>query len=368
MAKVSHKSWFPYESIVGWFTAVVGLVGVWLFPRWLMGHDAPWGTAWLSFIALTIAYFMIRGMRGMMFSTASVKIADGQLLIDGRAVAADDIAATSSDDRQVAVYLRNGGVWTIATPKAAKLAVDIERLRNAAAVIPASDAASGALWSVVGWVSLAAVAQFAATRDVAPWIQALWLLPPVVAWIAVAIRASRTRFATVGRDGVLFKDEFVACERIERIERRHDELRIFVRDGDMMMIPDRSTRITYALERVLESLGDARTVRLREDHAGVLARDGRSIADWKDKLQKLIAHDYRAEALRIEDLEAILEDGSAEPEQRIAAALALPRDNKTIGRIRVAASHSADDSIRVALEAAADDALMEAHLMAWRHR
>ena len=95
----------------------------------------------------------------------------------------------------------------------------------------------------------------------------------------------------------------------------------------------------------------------------MLRRGERSSADWRAHLQKL-AHkqDYRADVLDEEALANVVADPRVDPEQRVAAALALPKSDEARSRIRVAAQSSADEDVERALGAAADDEVLEVEL------
>ncbi|MBL8740813.1 MAG: hypothetical protein JNK04_06960, partial [Myxococcales bacterium] len=98
-------------------------------------------------------------------------------------------------------------------------------------------------------------------------------------------------------------------------------------------------------------------------HERVLRRGERSPEDWRAELSKL-AHtlDYRADVLDEEALANVVGDPRIDPEQRVAAALALPKSDESRARIRIAAQRSADEDVPRALEAAALDELAEDEL------
>jgi hypothetical protein len=89
--------------------------------------------------------------------------------------------------------------------------------------------------------------------------------------------------------------------------------------------------------------------------AKTLERGDRSHHDWQAALTALGGKgSYRAGALRIEELQGIMDNPEAAPSQRVAAAVTLSADEQQRSRIRIAADASADRDLAAALEAAAE--------------
>ena len=103
-----------------------------------------------------------------------------------------------------------------------------------------------------------------------------------------------------------------------------------------------------------------------------LDRGGRSLAVFREHLLALGEErsDYRRIALPREDILSVLDDPAAPPERRVAAALALSRvDSPEVKeRVRIAVSACADEDLKRALSAAAEDELSEELLQATRRR
>jgi hypothetical protein len=151
------------------------------------------------------------------------------------------------------------------------------------------------------------------------------------------------RAAVVGTDGVRI-DHLLSKRFIP-----HAEL-------DATAIP------TVALGGELdERIQQAQQARGRGDRsiAERLDRGDRSTEDWLEALKGLARSEYRQEPVRIADLEQLLEDAAVAPRQRIAAAIALSDDDDGKARVRFAAEASADESLRAALEAAAEGEIDE---------
>jgi hypothetical protein len=93
--------------------------------------------------------------------------------------------------------------------------------------------------------------------------------------------------------------------------------------------------------------------------AQLLSRHGRSIAEWRETLARLLSSDsgYRSVTVDAEALARVLRDATAPIEQRIAAALALGSSETTREQVRVAAATIVNEPVRVAIESAADGSL-----------
>lgn len=93
---------------------------------------------------------------------------------------------------------------------------------------------------------------------------------------------------------------------------------------------------------------------------GALARAGRSLSVWQQDLEGLLSRDpgFRVAALSLDQAIQVLEDPTADVEQRLGAALAIRStgDAPATERIRIAASASAMPGVRLALDKIADDA------------
>jgi hypothetical protein len=91
---------------------------------------------------------------------------------------------------------------------------------------------------------------------------------------------------------------------------------------------------------------------------------GRSLASWREALARLrrADGDYRRAQVRDEELLAVLQDGQAPAKLRIGAALALREGAAAVEartKVRIAAETCADEELRAALEAAAEEEVAE---------
>jgi hypothetical protein len=183
----------------------------------------------------------------------------------------------------------------------------------------------------------------------------------------------------IGNDGVTIRGplrrRFVPYARVAQVRRAGHAVELALRGGDVVRLPveDRFTNASESVNPVREAIFD-RICEAMESGAGAssaaalgaLDRAGRSLAAWREHLAALGQGraDYRRIALSRDDIAAVLADAAAPRERRVAAAIALARtdDAEMKARVRVAADACADEALRRALEAAAEDELSEAAL------
>ena len=368
--QVAREGAFRWERLFAWLTGWAALGSMWLWH----GFDVRGYAETMVAITLSLgaAYVAARQLRARMWHEAQVRLADGRLTIDYedgdlRDIRVENIASAGGEAPLV-VRLHSGEVFRIAGPRAGTLADEINEQRGAAAVVPAGLRADEneqwryhrAVWAVGGWLILMLL-----SGNDSVWAIGTWPSLPILAflatmWTAIGLAASTRRRATIGRDGIHLRGRFIPFGDIDAVGRHARAVRIKLQNTSLD-IPDNSGELTAALTSALDAFRSARGARLR-----LLDRDDKTFEQWCTMLTGLLdQHDYRAEALRVEDLEALLADAGAEPEQRIAAAIALPKDDRRRDRIRIAAAESADGDIRAALEAAAEEELSEEHMRPW---
>ncbi|MGK3986058.1 hypothetical protein WME99_23635 [Sorangium sp. So ce136] len=196
-----------------------------------------------------------------------------------------------------------------------------------------------------------------------------------MAWLVLTLvptwllrRAARPTRVVVGSDGVRVERPFSSAWL------PYAELTEIRKDGDALLLVSQKSG-TLVLETG-EAVSDAVAVRIREAHqrvaggaaprgAEALERRGRDVAAWREDLRKLLATgDYRATGLIPEDAIRSLDDADAPRDRRIGAALFLRVAGypEAQDRIRVAAGATADDALRAALEQAAEEELDDAAL------
>lgn len=96
---------------------------------------------------------------------------------------------------------------------------------------------------------------------------------------------------------------------------------------------------------------------------GELDRAGRTIAQWRQAVQRLVggAEGYRRRSITLDALSQLLTDPAAPAERRIAAAMVLGKSEapELHDCVRVAIDTCADQELKLALEEAAEDRLEE---------
>ncbi|WP_438032656.1 hypothetical protein [Sorangium sp. So ce204] len=200
---------------------------------------------------------------------------------------------------------------------------------------------------------------------------------PIVAWFALALastwllrRAARRTQVVVGTDGVRidrpFSSVWVPYAELNSVGMRGDRLVLSRRGGGIPLVLRTGEALTEALaQRIRDAHEGAAAAGAAPRGAEALERRGRDLAAWREDLRKLLAAgDYRAASLTPEDALLALDDVSAPRDRRVGAALLLrvAGHPEAQERIRVAAGATADDALRAALERAAEDEVDEAAL------
>ena len=255
------------------------------------------------------------------------------------------------------------------------------RLANAMSQVPIGGciaALGSVVLPIVGLIALSALV-VSPSGDRAQGTAAL-ILAMAAAVFALLVRALIPRQIVIGTDGIaverLFGKTFVPHARVTEVISTAGAVVLQIRGARPLWLPTGSrysgprTRAdesphTALLNRIEEARAAGRAGSSRAARTGDLDRAGRSLDAWRDHLRSLTKSDsYRRAAVVHEEIAAVLEDAGAPPQLRVAAALALaPVDDATIKhRIAGAVRTCADDRLRTALQAAADDELTEEDL------
>lgn len=247
-------------------------------------------------------------------------------------------------------------------------------IRSAAMVDPIGCTATG-MWLAFGIAllsSLTWVTNFIegmVQSGVAGALRAMGWAALAGALAFVAQRLLQRRELVIGTDGVrvvgALRDRFVPFSAIEAVETLPKEafsrLRLVLREGKSVHIPVVGDAEELAL-RVRDAL-DAWDKREAAQPLDLLERGERKADEWVQALRaRATDASYREAGLRVEDLEALVDDPRAAPEQRVGASLALAADDRGRRRVRIAASVCADPDMQAALEAASDGELAEREL------
>ncbi|WP_437587269.1 hypothetical protein [Sorangium sp. So ce1000] len=199
---------------------------------------------------------------------------------------------------------------------------------------------------------------------------------PVVAWFALTLgstwllrRAARRTRIVVGTDGVrvdrAFSTVWLPYAELDSVRTLGGRLLLSRRGGRGSVVLRTGDNLTEALARRIREAHEGAAVGAAPRGADVLERRGRELAVWREDLRKLLAGgDYRAAGVTPEDALRTLGDADAPRDRRVGAALLLriachPEAQE---RIRVAAGATADDALSAALERAAEDEVDEAAL------
>lgn len=235
---------------------------------------------------------------------------------------------------------------------------------------PASEAGAGCATSFAGYiVAFIAMGLGTAPHGANDAGVSVAMAIGVAAGVAVMLARWSPRFV-VGVDGLrvqgILGERFVSFADVTAATARSGAVELKRGDGSTTTLRTGSARaevVQTLAERIQEALAARKGE--REFDAASLAREGRSVADWKTALAKLLAPStFRAASVPREELAKMLVDARATVEQRLAAALALTSsgDEEERSRVRVAAEAVADEHVRVALENVASGTADEATL------
>jgi len=200
--------------------------------------------------------------------------------------------------------------------------------------------------------------------DVASVLGGVLFTLGALAGVAALLRSITPGRAIVGADGVrvvrLFGRTFVPYEKIRAVNATEGGV-ILVTDGAPVFLWTRSfvddapgSRAALAA-RLEEAIQTFRGERLEEARR-CFAREGRSVATWKEDLRRLSeGGDYRRVALESEEIVRVAEDPAGPAERRIGAALALSGRELSPAlreRLGAAAATSANPRLRIAIDRA----------------
>jgi len=255
------------------------------------------------------------------------------------------------------------------------------RLANAMTQIPVGGGLA-ALGSVVLPIVgiFAGVALFAGSSDGSGRATAALVLGLTVVAFTLLVRALIPPQVIIGTDGItverILGRVFIPYEQVTQVSSARGAVVLEIHGARARRLPTgaryggsprraEESFHTALLTRIHHAMAAGRQGSSRDARAGALDRAGRSFDAWRQHLRGLTSEaSYRRLGIAKESLAAILEDASAPPERRVAAALALaPVDDAALElRIRDVVRASADEGLRIALLAAVDDELTEADL------
>jgi hypothetical protein len=400
-------------AALAWFAAVIAYA-------WLAGGPPVTGapTFWLylgSFVAALVGATTLVRLRFYPALTAPtaarrpamVSVGEGAIVVEyGRGVwrwplsdvvegwtesfqDEDDVVLRTRRDDLVAVRVDSPEAGS-ALLRAVGVSADKQVVRLRLAERSASSAPVGCIAGAAGvvlpfalvgsgvglWFAVAAILRRGAP-DSGLWVFAAIFAASLLAAFKV-LQAMVPPLATVGVDGIEVRGfgsrRFIPLDDVSRVDSSDRGVTLRLRSGpDLTLTTFRNTSdgrqghpATRAalLRRIEQALAARRASQSQVARAAALERHGKSFARWRVELASLTKQDadYRRSAgLARDDLERILEDASAPVEHRVGAAVALTAagDGDVRRRVRIAAAACADQSLRAALEAAAEQELDE---------
>lgn len=324
-----------------------------------------------------IAWFLLRWVDVRGARAASMVVDEQRVLLryakgwpKTKEVALADIAAAQAPSQTtLEIHLRTGSKLVVKTDRATELAEEIERRRGAAAALPAGLGwhaiplggmlrwvwALGGLMFTMGAAKAAGAGVAMGAAGTGVFAALLTLL-----WLVVGFTLSSRTTVVVGTDGVRvahpWRTRYVPYHLVDDVVERAGVVQLVRKDGRHVFISSKNTkRLMRDIREALDRYHNPEA-RPADHHLDELSRGDRSPEQWREDLERLLEQqDYRGPQLRADDLVELLSDGQADPEQRVAAALALPKNDTTKKRIRIAADQSADEDTRAAIAAAAED-------------
>lgn len=233
------------------------------------------------------------------------------------------------------------------------------------------------IWGVYLYIALLVPLMLPTLFFGAAWIS----LPLVLTWYVALLGGALPARLTIGLDGVLvrwlWRRELIRFEELRAIDHDGEQLHLTLADGRKrsLSVKQMGARVRKAsgLPTGFGSKGaylDAVVARVREalgaspshDHpaAAALLRQGRELGAWVRALRGVLdrgAAGFREPETLPEQLWSTVEDGSAAPATRAAAAIALgpSLDDTERQRLRGVARVVVSPRLRIALEAAAGD-------------
>ncbi|MFS8065299.1 MAG: hypothetical protein ACMG6S_02895 [Byssovorax sp.] len=291
----------------------------------------------------------------------------------------------------VVLRMRDGDVISIEVPtlkeaRAVLLAAGVSaeqqvlkmRLANAMTQLPVGGviAALGSVVLPIVGIS-AAVPVLAAPLGSTTQGIGLLVLTATTLLFALLVRALIPARIVIGTDGIAverpLRRTFIPHDRVTEVSSTRGAVVLQIRGGRPLVLPTgpryagslpraEVSPHTALLNRIEEARAAGRFGSSQGARAGDLDRAGRSLDAWRQHLRGLTSTEsYRHLGVAKEELASVLEDAGAPPQRRVAAALALAQDSDAAIKLRIAdvVRTCADEKLRAALEAAADDELTE---------
>ena len=380
-------------GLLGWLAVLAGLspfalkmVGGGLFGMekpswWSMFPGAAFGVAVAAMIGALVALGRANRPKD---GAAPMRVEAGKLVIE-RGGAQDEIPLEQiragaifprGDGADVTIDLTRGRLLTASFASVA----DAEELLAAAGLDASQRRYRTSLGSTRARPFASAGAFFAsAVLAVLLWPAGGGVITPLAPAVWVALTAAmigasalltRSPEVVVGADGVTIRrrlrQRVLRFDQITAVSGEGASLVLTLTDGSKEKI-DAGLVATERIPALAARIRDAKAAVAGSSAAprgaALLARAGRSLADWRAAIVELVQRSkgYRDVSLSPEDLERALGAPESTAEQRIGAALALADlgAEEARPRLRIAAEVSASPKLRAALEKIADTGIDE---------
>lgn len=369
--------------------AIVAGVLDWLGVETLGFALTAWLVGWLVLTPLSSVAALIAGSR-FGLGADTIEVTDDELRLTGARApriiplgAVEGALSVMGNEDEVEIVLAGGDVLRLSLPNREAPAELVSALGFGAdarrTVLTTGDdhaALSAGCWGVFHGSLLTVVATCglaALASSVRPIGQILgYLIAGIFVGASVLIaKLLAPRRIVVGTDGVLvekaFRRLFIPLSSIRHVQTDHRGVVTVVTPSGgskagrgeraITLTSDTGRRAVALEQRIQDALALARPRRV-EAPSALIARGGRSIAEWREGLRRLVAGEggYRGERVSIDALLRAAESPEAPVEQRVGAALAIgmSEDGEARKKLRVAVEGIADDTLRAAMDRAAE--------------
>lgn len=346
-----------------------------------------WLVGWLVLTPLSSVAALIAGSR-FGLGADTIEVTDDELRLTGARApriiplgAVEGALSVMGNEDEVEIVLAGGDVLRLSLPNREAPAELVSALGFGAdarrTVLTTGDdhaALSAGCWGVFHGSLLTVVATCglaALASSVRPIGQILgYLIAGIFVGASVLIaKLLAPRRIVVGTDGILvekaFRRLFIPLSSVRHVQTDHRGVVTVVtppagsKAGERVirLTSDTSRRAVALEQRIQDALALARPGSL-EAPSALIARGGRSIAEWREGLRRLVAGEggYRGERVSIDALLRAAESPEAPVEQRVGAALAIgmSEDGEARKKLRIAVEGIADDTLRAAMDRAAE--------------
>jgi hypothetical protein len=198
----------------------------------------------------------------------------------------------------------------------------------------------------------------------APWVGLMMVIPLAIAFAStiMLLRPVDSTQVVIGFDGIAVhsevEDRFISYREIISVHRERRAVILGLRNGDRVSLSGpsvRSWQLRAAVSRINDALGQHHTSAATHRTRATLLRGETPFVAWRESLLAKLHGDvtYRSEPLDANELTAVVDDPTADLDQRVAAAMLIAHDhsqNDALTHVRVAADSTASEILRNTLE------------------